>query len=78
LAVGFHAGWDWGQTFFYGVPDSGLKPYHNLLNSAFHGPAWLTGGSVGPEASVFTPTVLLIVAILFSLAYRQNRYTTQS
>jgi membrane protease YdiL (CAAX protease family) len=72
--VGFHAGWDWGQTFFYGVSDSGLPPYHNLLNSAFSGPAWLTGGSVGPEASVFTPIVLLIVGILVSGVYRQNRY----
>lgn len=73
-AVGFHAGWDWGQTFFYGVPDSGLAPYHNLLNSAFDGPRWLTGGSVGPEASVFTPIVLAIVAILFACVYRENQY----
>jgi membrane protease YdiL (CAAX protease family) len=73
-AVGFHAGWDWGQTFFYGVSDSGIAPYHNLFGSAFHGPNWLTGGSVGPEASVFTPTVLVIVAILFSRVYRENRY----
>jgi len=73
-AVGFHAGWDWGQTFFYGVPDSGLAPYHNLFGSAFSGPRWLTGGSVGPEASVFTPIVLVIVAILFTRVYRENRY----
>jgi membrane protease YdiL (CAAX protease family) len=74
-AVGFHAGWDWGQTFFYGVADSGLAPYHNLFDSSFHGPVWLTGGSVGPEASVFTPVVLLVVAILFSRVYRENRYS---
>jgi membrane protease YdiL (CAAX protease family) len=73
-AVGFHAGWDWGQTFFYGVPDSGIAPYHNLFNSSFNGPRWLTGGSVGPEASVFTPIVLLIVAFLFTGVYRENRY----
>jgi uncharacterized protein len=73
-AVGFHAGWDWGQTFFYGVTDSGFKPYHNLFNSSFSGPAWLTGGSVGPEASIFTPIILLIVGIFFSFAYRENRY----
>jgi hypothetical protein len=71
-AVGFHAGWDWGQTFIYGVADSGLAPYHNLFNSAFHGPAWLTGGSVGPEASIFTPIVLAVVAILFSRRYRAS------
>ena len=74
LAVGFHAGWDWGQTFFYGVTDSGLAPYHNLFNSRFSGPTWLTGGSVGPEASIFTPLILLMVAILFSRVYRENRY----
>ncbi|HEY6770632.1 MAG TPA: type II CAAX endopeptidase family protein [Candidatus Sulfotelmatobacter sp.] len=73
-AVGFHAGWDWGQTFFYGVPDSGLPAYHNLLNSTFAGPRWLTGGSVGPEASIFTPIVLLLVGIAFSRFYRENRY----
>jgi uncharacterized protein len=73
-AVGFHAGWDWGQTFFYGVPDSGIAPYHNLFGSAFNGPRWLTGGSVGPEASIFTPIVLVIVAILFTRAYCDNCY----
>ena len=74
LPIGFHAGWDWGQTFFYGVPDSGLLPYHNLLNCSFRGPAWLTGGSVGPEASVLTPIVLGVVAILFARVFRENRY----
>lgn len=72
--VGFHAGWDWGQTFFYGVADSGLAPYHNLFNSSLSGPRWLTGGSVGPEASIFTPLTLLLVAIVFSRFYRENRY----
>ena len=75
-AVGFHAGWDWGQTFFYGVPDSGMAPYHNLFNCAFTGPRWLTGGTVGPEASIFTPIVLLIVAVAFNLVYPQDRYRT--
>jgi len=75
LAVGFHTGWDWGQTFFYGVPDSGLPPpYHNLFNCSFTGPAWLTGGTVGPEASVLTPIVLAIVAILFANVSREVRY----
>lgn len=76
-AVGFHAGWDWGQTFFYGVADSGIPPYHNLFGSVFHGPAWLTGGSVGPEASLFTPIVLGTVAILFTSVYREDRYQSQ-
>jgi uncharacterized protein len=76
--VGFHAGWDWGQTFFYGVPDSGLAPYHNLFNSAFYGPRWLTGGTVGPEASVFTPIVLVLVAFFVTRVYPENRYETSA
>lgn len=78
LAVGFHAGWDWGQTFFYGVHDSGMAPYHNLFNSEFAGPRWLTGGTVGPEASVFCPIALGIVALLLTLRYRESRYPRRS
>jgi uncharacterized protein len=76
-AVGFHAAYDWGQTLF-GVPDSGIAPYHNLLNSAFSGPHWLTGGIVGPEASVLTPIALALVALVFSRYYRENRYPMQT
>jgi membrane protease YdiL (CAAX protease family) len=73
-AVGFHLGYDWGQTFLYGVPNSGLLPSQSLLNASFNGPRWLTGGTVGPEASIFCPIVLAIVAIVFSLKYRDARY----
>ena len=75
-AVGFHMGYDWTETFFWGAPDSGILPSRNFLSSTFSGPNWLTGGSVGPEASIVTPICLLIVAILFSLVYRENRYRT--
>jgi membrane protease YdiL (CAAX protease family) len=72
-AVGFHLGYDWGQMF-YGVPDSGIVPYHNLLNSTLSGPRWLTGGVVGPEASFLTPLALLVVALVFSRHHREIRY----
>lgn len=74
--VGFHMGYDWGETFFYGVPDSGLLPTHNLFSSSFSGPRWLTGGTAGPEASIFCPIALIVVAILFNLKYREVRYRT--
>jgi len=70
-AVGFHAGWDWGQTFFYGVADSGIPPYNNLFNSSFQGPEWLTGGTVGPEASLFAPITLAITAVVFTSVYKR-------
>ena len=73
-AVGFHLAYDWGETFFYGVPDSGIVPYHPLVNSTLSGPHWLTGGKVGPEASILTPIALLLVALVFTRRYRENRY----
>jgi hypothetical protein len=75
-AVGFHLGYDWGQMF-YGVPDSGIVPYHNLFHSTLSGPRWLTGGIVGPEASVLTPITLVVVALIFSRYYREDRYPIQ-
>lgn len=59
--MGFHMAWDWGETFFYGVPDSGLPASGHLYSATFAGPVWLTGGSVGPEASWFC---LILIALL--------------
>jgi len=73
-AVGFHLGYDWSQTFFYGVPNSGFIPTHNLFHVTLNGARWLTGGTVGPEGSVICPLVLGVVAILFSLSHREARY----
>jgi membrane protease YdiL (CAAX protease family) len=69
FAVGFHMAWDWGETFFYSVPDSGtLFPGH-LLKSSFHGPRWLTGGMVGPEGSVLCFVVIAVVWAAFERRY---------
>jgi membrane protease YdiL (CAAX protease family) len=62
FAVGMHAAFDWTETYFYGVPDSGLLAQGHLLNSSFHGPVWLTGGTVGPEGSYFVFLVLILSA----------------
>jgi membrane protease YdiL (CAAX protease family) len=74
FAVGFHAAWDWGETFFYAVPDSGgVFPGH-LLRSSLHGKDWLTGGSVGPEGSVFCFVVIAIIWIAFDRVYRVAKW----
>jgi membrane protease YdiL (CAAX protease family) len=64
LSIGMHASWDWGETYFFGTPDSGLVAQGHLLNSSFHGPAWLTGGTVGPEGSALVYVVLIIWAVI--------------
>ncbi|MFY9801694.1 MAG: CPBP family intramembrane glutamic endopeptidase [Candidatus Acidiferrales bacterium] len=58
--IGMHAAWDWGETYFYSVPDSGFLAKGHLLNSTFHGATWLTGGKVGPEGSAFAFVVLVL------------------
>jgi uncharacterized protein len=60
FAVGMHAAFDFGETFLYSVPDSGMLLPGHLSNATLQGPAWLTGGSVGPEASVFDFLLLFI------------------
>ena len=66
FAVGFHAAWDWGETFVYSVPDSGTVFPGHLLKSSFHGPGWLTGGMVGPEGSVLCFVVIAVVWVAFA------------
>lgn len=74
FAVGFHASWDWAESYFYSVPDSGgISPGH-LLNSSFHGPRWLTGGSVGPEGSALVFVVIVLFWVVFDRVYPQVKY----
>ncbi|HKI12040.1 MAG TPA: type II CAAX endopeptidase family protein [Candidatus Acidoferrum sp.] len=68
-AVGLHASFDWGETFLYSVPNSGVVMQGHLSNAVLHGPKWLTGASVGPEGSVFCFVTMglqfLVVMLLF-------------
>jgi membrane protease YdiL (CAAX protease family) len=74
FAVGFHAAWDWGETFFYSVPDSGTVFPGHLMQSSFHGPGWLSGGVVGPEGSVLCFVVIGVVWVVFARLYREVKY----
>ena len=69
FAVGLHAAFDWGETFLFSVPDSGLVAPGHMLNSSLQGPAWLTGGTVGPEGSVMAFVVVALAAVLFAIVY---------
>lgn len=71
-AIGFHTSWDWAQSYLYGTPDSGNLAVGHLLISHPQGSAFLSGGSAGPEGSIFViPTLLLTAAIIhFTLPRR--------
>ena len=72
LAVGAHAGWDWGQSYFFGVNDSGFQAPGHLLNPSTHGPDWLSGGTVGPEGSVITLILWILLFAAFLLFYKKR------
>lgn len=71
--IGFHAMWDYSQSFLYSTPDSGMVLPGHLLNAHFRGPAWLTGGSVGPEGSWLIVPMLAGVAVVVHFLYPRQR-----
>lgn len=73
LAVGAHAGWDWGQSYFYGVNDSGIQLPGHLLTPHIQGPAWLSGGNVGPEGSIACLALMVGMSALFAKIYKRAR-----
>ena len=76
-AIGFHTSWDWAQSYLYGTPDSGNLAAGHLLVSHPQGSTFLSGGSAGPEGSIFViPTLLLTAAIIhFTLPRRHYPLT---
>ncbi|HET7250164.1 MAG TPA: type II CAAX endopeptidase family protein [Gemmatimonadales bacterium] len=63
LAIGFHAAWDWGETWLFGVADSGHAAAPGHLFTAripTTAPAWLTGGPVGPEGSALCIALFVV------------------
>jgi hypothetical protein len=74
MPLGLHAAWDWGETYFYGVPDSGQMGNGHLFQGSFHGPAWLTGMPFGVEAGWPNVALLLMWWFLFSRFLRDARY----
>jgi membrane protease YdiL (CAAX protease family) len=59
LAIGIHAAWNFTQGGVFGVNVSG-KDTTGLLQGVLTGPAWLSGGEFGAEASLVAVAVCLV------------------
>jgi uncharacterized protein len=77
FAVGMHAAYDFGETFLYSVPDSGMVFPGHLSSASLHGPAWLTGGTVGPEASVFDFLIFFMLFLVIHRLYPESKPVDQ-
>ena len=64
LAVGIHFAWNFTQGGIFGVRISGIAT-DGLLDSELGGPALLSGGEFGLEASVFALALGTVTGVLF-------------
>ena len=67
FAIGFHAAFDFGAIFVYSGPNGGEFAPDRLLTATFHGRDWLTGGKLGPEASLLVFPVIAAMFVAFHL-----------
>jgi membrane protease YdiL (CAAX protease family) len=70
FAAGFHAAFDFMQLVVIGTPNGGQLPQGRLFDATFHGPAWLTGGTLGTEASFLIYPLLALAWLFIVLRYR--------
>jgi hypothetical protein len=66
--------WDWGLSYFYSVPDSGVPAMGHLFNARLQGPTWLSGGSAGPEGSAINIVFDLVYFVIIAMAFPRRQY----
>jgi membrane protease YdiL (CAAX protease family) len=72
FAVGFHIAFDYMQLFVIGTPNGAQFPVGRLLDVRFNGPAWLTGGVLGAEASFLMYPAIALLWLYVWWRYRAN------
>jgi uncharacterized protein len=72
-AIGWHAGWDWAETYFYGAADSGNVASGHLLTTDPIGNAIWSGGTNGPEGSLLVLPIILLVLVTILAIYGRGR-----
>lgn len=72
LPIGVHIGWNFTEGGVFGAAVSGLPGHQGLIHMPLAGPDWLTGGAFGPEASMVTVGVCLLVTAVLVLMMVRN------
>jgi len=67
---GWHFAWNASMCLLFGLPVSGITQFSPVIQSNTVGPAWMTGGDYGPEASGVAVLVILFGIIV---VYRSTR-----
>jgi len=79
-AIGFHATWDWAESYFYGTADSGLLVKGHLLGTHPQGTILASGGATGPEGSWFIIPILALITLIIwaTLRHERSKSTNQA
>lgn len=73
LVIGIHLAWNFAEEGIFGTAESGAGTgAGGLLHATVSGPAILTGGTFGPEASIFAILVCSVPTVLFLRAARRR------
>jgi len=81
IPIGLHFAWNFAQDYLLGPAVSGNNLDGSIAVSTAGpgGPAWLTGGTFGPEASVFALIFVSVVTLgVLSTARKAGRFTGQN
>jgi membrane protease YdiL (CAAX protease family) len=72
--IGYHALWDFMQSFTFGVPDSGNVSVGALFKTHAAGKPLLSGGSDGPEGSAYAVIFVALTFFVIRLTSRPGPY----
>jgi uncharacterized protein len=70
-AVGLHAGWDWAESYLYGVSNSGQVSSGHLFATHPSGGLLWSGGPTGPEGSVYVIPTMAFIALGVWIAWSE-------
>lgn len=70
-SIGYHAGWNWASAPLFGAAGSGYGNEGHVLTFSPTGSAWITGGDVGPEGSIFAFVAVMAAAGLLLATTRR-------
>jgi membrane protease YdiL (CAAX protease family) len=73
FAIGFHAAFDFAAIYFCSGPNGGRVASGRLFQATFHGSDAITGGLLGPEASLLVFPVIALMFFVFDRLYRRKK-----
>ncbi|HXX20865.1 MAG TPA: CPBP family intramembrane glutamic endopeptidase [Candidatus Acidoferrum sp.] len=77
LGIGFHAAFDFSETYLFSPPNGGIASVSShLFSSSISGPSWLTGGGTGVEGSVNGLAIFAIIFLLFNWIHPARKVVT--